>query len=172
MAILKIRNCTKWILDYRRVILGGRQNLVGPGKEGEYKWGATYTLRVQRHDASPSGRDNRAAVNQGGTYYAVWNSAQQKINILDETKIRSILPSDDNPFAGSWLPTSQVTFPVTWEIISSESNSSNVSRDVEVRVQPAGLGIRSPAAHLIVRFCWFSNTVFFFRSTGAGEAGL
>ena len=126
MGILKLRNCTKFQLKYWRVIAFHRTNYVAAGQEGHYKWGATYTLKVQTGDGK--GTNSRAAVNQNGTYYAYYRNG--KVDILDKHQITGVTRNDNNPYLEKWVhpPTKTAEFDVVWTLKKSYANNTNVTQ--------------------------------------------
>lgn len=102
MGTLRLRNCTVWDVHYWRK--GGNSDAIaGPGEEGTYDWGATYTLGVKRMYVSPDGKNYRQAVNQNGIYYAVWNAEKQELEILSEHEANLYPWSEDNAYLTKWI---------------------------------------------------------------------
>lgn len=128
MANLRLRNCTKFQLKYKIIILGATWHLVKPGEEGaDLRHSGTYTLRVERAD-DPSSSSTRAAVNDNGIYYAVYVGG--KINILTESQAKNFGRDDNNPHITIWFPVPKITKnlddgKIEWEIIFSRSNTSD-----------------------------------------------
>jgi 1-phosphatidylinositol phosphodiesterase len=102
MGTLRLRNCTVWDVHYWRKG-GNSEAIAGPGQEGTYDWGATYTLGVKRMYVSPDGKNYRQAVNQNGIYYAVWNAGKQELEILSEHEANLYPWSEDNAFLTKWI---------------------------------------------------------------------
>jgi len=131
MGTLKLRNCSRFQLTYWREVLGARKNYVGAGSEGTYDWKATYTLKVKRTSEQPSGEGKRMAVNQNGTYYAVWTGS--RVEILDEAQILGYGVNGDNPHIGTWLAvTTTERLPVKWKLLNSMQNPT--ASDVKINI--------------------------------------
>ena len=128
MANLKLRNCTKFQLQYKVIILGARWHQLKPGEEGiDIKHAATFTLRVERTD-DPKSTTTRAAVNPNGTYYAVY--VNNKVKILTENQAKGFAKNDDNPYITKWFPEKkgdrkEIKQKVEWEVILSRYNNTD-----------------------------------------------
>jgi len=127
MATLKLRNCTKFQLQYKIIILGATWHLLKPGEEGaELHKPTTYTLRVEVKD-EPGSTCTRAAVNPDGTYYAVYGGG--KISILTESQAKNYGKNDNNPNITVWFPEPKIQKnidgKIEWETIFSRSNPSD-----------------------------------------------
>ena len=104
MGTLTVKNCTIWDVHYWR--RGGKSKaVVKPGKEGTYDWGTTYTLGVKREKLSPEGKHYRKAVNNKGTYYIVWNSSKEELDILSENSASVYPNSNDNKYLSIFFKT-------------------------------------------------------------------
>lgn len=130
MGILKLHNCTAYRLKYWRVIAFARHNYVLPGQVGEYKWGATYTLKAEAEGKGGS-QGSRAAVNPNGNYYAYF--VDGKIHIYSEEQFKSCSHNADNPNVSVWRPSDKRTdeFKVEWRQMLSRHNTSDIDIDVE-----------------------------------------
>lgn len=102
MGTLKIRNCTIWDIHYWRQTDGG-DAVAQPGEEGTITFGATYTLGVKRIHVEPDGKQYRAAVNQNGIYYAVWDDSKQELEILTEEEASNYPVTYDNQYITNWI---------------------------------------------------------------------
>ena len=101
MGTLRLRNCTKHVVEYWRVIAFARKNYVEAGNEGTYYWGATFTLKARLAHVNPNGENSRAGVNPNGIYYAYW--ANGTLHIYDENQIKAFSSNEDNPHLKKWL---------------------------------------------------------------------
>lgn len=105
MALLRIRNCTIWDVHYWRELHGGDDSIyAAPGQERTLTYDLTYTLGVKRLHIKPEGIHRRKAVNQNGIYYAVWNAAENEMDILSEEVAIAYPISPDNPYLAKWFP--------------------------------------------------------------------
>lgn len=128
MATLKLRNCTKFQLRYKIIILGASWHYVKPGEEGTDLHKPTiYTLRVEVTD-EPGSSSIRAAAHPNGIYYAVYEGVHGggKINILEESQAKNYSKDDNNPNITVWFPEPKIQKNIDghieWEVISSRTN--------------------------------------------------
>jgi len=112
-------------MNYWRVILWHNTNYVAPGDEGEYDWGATYTLKIRRSDNDQVG-DSRAAVNPSGIYY-IYAHSETVFKIMGEGGIKSVVQNELNPYVEKWVhpKVKTVDFDVTWKVFLSKSNDGD-----------------------------------------------
>lgn len=136
MGVLRLRNCTNDYLQYWRMIAFARINYLSPGAEGEYHWGATYTLSVRIGD-NESTRANRAAVNQNGIYY-VWKNDSGRLEILSEAQAASHYPNQNNPHFSQFLrplPPQRLEIDgiTRWVLIAERHNTGSMPYNITIR---------------------------------------